>query len=140
MMKLTDEQLAQLTVLSKAIAEFDPEEVKRICDEQNERPLCLDCGGEYVMAHGDDPTSLCDSCAHSNVELFAPALAELRDLRELLATPMVCGFDTPRAGPSADPNVIGDVVGFDDDEYTRDEAIALGAAWLRAALKIPEEP
>lgn len=67
------------------------------------------------------------------------AFAELQSLRALLATPMPCGFDQPRVGPSTDPNVVGDVIAFDDSEYTRDEAIAIGAAWIRAALTLPED-
>ena len=60
--------------LAKAIDEFDPEDAAEACDLNNEPPYCLDCNGQYRMETGDDPTALCDACAHKNLTEFAKAL------------------------------------------------------------------
>lgn len=79
------------------------------------------------------------------------ALAELRSLRAILATPMPCGWDEPRAFPDGhvvrchevdcdDPggmhgHGIGPRVYAAAFAGTPDEAIALGSALIRAGLR-----
>jgi hypothetical protein len=58
-------------------------------------------------------------------------ITELRALRELLATPMPCGWDEPRADPAGSG---GSCVHFDELRMAPDDAIGIGAALIRTAL------
>lgn len=68
----------------------------------------------------------------------APRLiAELRSFRDLLATPMPCGWDSPRVavmrGHGAEDMVTAEWLG--EKPVWADEAIALGSALIRAAME-----
>lgn len=62
---------------------------------------------------------------------FIMLLLEAAGIRALLATPMVRGCDEPHTWPSAN----GGVVEWNDHFYEIDEAIAIGAALIRAAQR-----
>jgi hypothetical protein len=66
-----------------------------------------------------DRYTTCDLLHSDDVKLL---LTELRELRALLATPMPCGWDEPRATPDRDVYVPQDIAGW----VSPDEAIALG--------------
>jgi hypothetical protein len=71
-------QVSDAGELAQAVAVFDAHEVAASCHANDERPTCLDCGGEYVMESGDEPTPFCDACAHTNVQRFAAENGTLR--------------------------------------------------------------
>lgn len=47
-------------------------------------PFCNRCGDAYTLRAGDDPTPLCNPCAHEVVELLNEALSAERAHCELL--------------------------------------------------------
>lgn len=121
--------------------------MKRLTDEELRRAeMNADTAKQFYARHGRLPGS-----AGLDVLDVVPALiAEVRELRALLATPMPCGFDGPRA--FADGHVIRcDEVDCDDPGGMHghgvgprivlrwfggdpDDAVAVGAALIRAAL------
>ena len=72
--------------------------------------------------------STADLCVSKDVGLL---VAELRELRALLDTPMPCEYYEPRPTPDRDVYVPQDIAGW----LRPDEAIALGAALIRAGRK-----
>ena len=66
---------------------------------------------------------------------MADVCGELRELRALLATPMPCGWDEPFVtAPGPDGRVGVAAPQFLTDDWLPDEARAIGAALIRAAL------
>lgn len=72
-------------------------------------------------------------------KMIPSAIAELRELRALLATPNECGFDLPRVDAGVNPPLVVWGALPDEETYERRDAIAIGAAFIRAALQIPED-
>jgi hypothetical protein len=79
----------EMMALAHSITDFDSTEAARLCDENNEPPTCVMCGGEYrITEYGDDPSALDDTCAHAAASVLASALivtvARIEKLEALL--------------------------------------------------------
>lgn len=67
--------LDEIEKLARLIDDFDSDEAARLCDENNEPPVCVACNGEYrIVEYGLDPTALDDGCAHEVAAKLARAL------------------------------------------------------------------
>lgn len=66
--------LDEMEKMCRAIDEFDPEETMRACKENDERPHCLACNGEYVVDVGCEPSALCFGCSVDMLTDLARAL------------------------------------------------------------------
>src|SRR5690349_12147279 len=67
--------------------------------------------------------SMADLCVSKEVGRL---VAEVRELRAILALPLPCGYDNPQ--PAG-----GGVVRWEDNDYDADELLAVGATIIRAS-------
>lgn len=111
----------------------------RIAEDE---PKCHLCGGRGFKdtVRGERPCPVCDGTGFFALGTMTmrSIVAELVELRALLATPMPCGWPRPEALATGDSNGMHTMgyaaVQHGDCTYDPDEAVALGAALIRAAL------
>lgn len=119
---------------SKGSALVRGDEAMRLSDEKLRRTeIDAVTAYQYYARYGVLPTS----AGLDAIERIAPLIAEVRAHRELLATPMPCGWPAPLATTdevSGLPSVAWESVLSAPRTLSPDEAIVLGAALIRAAL------
>lgn len=116
--RLSDEELADVAA--------------RVCDG-----ACHVCDGSGRLTN-----SACGTCQETGLfalqkDTMLDIITELTALRALLQTPMPCGFDEPRITPDRGygPRVIYNTSVTEEQSVTADNAVALGAALVRAGLQ-----
>jgi len=73
---VNDEELERI---AHAIDNFDPEAASDECEDSDDWPECLACGGQYRVDVGLNPTALDNDCAHDALVDFARAHIRMLD-------------------------------------------------------------
>lgn len=113
------------------------------CTKTFECSLCQDMRWHNEGLNDDDLNYMVNMASGGTADIIVQAAKELRELRALLSAPMPCGFERPEAlapGDSNGTHTMGyAAVQHGDCTYDPDEAIALGAALVRAGLQAKGE-